>query len=469
MSLVNGSLAFGRGWEIFFVDHGLKVGEMLTFQYIEGSHFTVQIFGTSGRERTNFDRRSIKRGRDQGTASEDESILTSGDESRNCKMKIAVENAGLGVSKLLPIPEDIVDPICMINKNDWYHEEHRISLYDLSFEIEDRTSDANKCEGGLITMFDPLAETEQHNAYLDNASGPKLSISCNPDLELTNPAEDAQVVVIKREIADEIRKKVDDTQIAPHSHQEGRHSGDALMNMLYENPSDNSEMKKAILDNVCSFQDVIPVAVDKLESISVYPFIKSSKIVEREVKSIFSISSSTVKDPLGLHAIKKEVKMEDKAKRMHQGSCSGEEPCGLWNQCQMITPPTVKVEPDLLYETGQSDTTNPFSICPFSAQIEIQPYLEVPVKIVLARTRRLRTQVIRSQITKAPMIIYLRGSVGGLWPVVYREYVGGGALTGNWTEFCKQNSIKPGDKCRFQVEENITYVVFRVNVTHGSD
>ncbi|XP_047952266.1 uncharacterized protein LOC125197542 isoform X3 [Salvia hispanica] len=417
MSLVNGSLAFERGWEKFFVDHGLKVGELVTFQYIEGSHFTVRIFGTSGRERTNFDRRSKKRRRDHGIASEDEFILAPRDEFRNCKPKIEVENDGLGVSKLVPIPEDNVDPICMINKNDWYHEEHRISLYDLSFEIENRTSDASKCEGGAITMLDPLAETEQHYANLDNASGPELSISCNRVLKLTNPAggdevektkttaEDAQVVVTKREIADEIRKKMDmdDTQVAPLSHE----------------------------------------AVDKLESISVYPSTGSTKIVEREVKSIFSNPSSNVKDPLG------------------------EEPSAMWNQPQMIIPPIVKVEPDLPYETGQLDTTNPISICPFSAQIESQPYLEVPVKIVLARTRRLR--MIKPQRMKAPMIIYLRGSVGGLWPVVYREYVGGGALTANWTEFCKRNSIKPGDKCRFQVEENIANAVFRVIVTHGSD
>ncbi|KAG6424327.1 hypothetical protein SASPL_114742 [Salvia splendens] len=367
MSLVNGSLAFERGWEKFFVDHGLKVGELVTFQYIEGSHFTVRIFGTSGRERTNFDRQCKKHRRDHGIASEDELILAPRDEFRNCKPKIEVENDALGVSKLVPIPEDIVDPICMINKNDWYHEERRISLYDLSFEIENRTSDASKCEGGAITMLDPLAETEQHYANLDNASGPELSISCNRVLKLTNPAggdevektkttaEDAQVVVTKREISDEIRKKMDDTQVAPLSHEEGIHSGDGLTTKFCENLSDNSEMKKCVSDNVCSFQDVISVAVDKLEPVKVYPSTGSTKIVERE---------------------------------------------------------------------------------------------EVPVKIVLAQTRRLR--MIKPQRMKAPMIIYLRGSVGGLWPVVYREYVGGGALTANWTEFCKRNSIKPGDKCSFE-------------------
>ncbi|XP_042064093.1 uncharacterized protein LOC121807818 isoform X4 [Salvia splendens] len=161
-----------------------------------------------------------------------------------------------------------------------------------------------------------------------------------------------------------------------------------------------------------------------------------------------------------------ERKMVGPAERKEE---AGEEPSAMWNQPQMIIPPIVKVEPDLPYETGQLDTTNPISICPFSTQIESQPYLEVSVKIVLAHTRRWRLRLTKSQKMKAPMIIYLRGSVGGLWPVVYREYVGGGALTANWTEFCKRNSIKPRDNCRFQAEENISFVVFRVIVTHGSD
>lgn len=65
------------------------------------------------------------------------------------------------------------------------------------------------------------------------------------------------------------------------------------------------------------------------------------------------------------------------------------------------------------------------------------------------------------------MIVYLRDSVGRIWPVVYCEYIGSRALTVNWTNFCEQNNIKPGDKCRFQVEDSSLHV-FRVDVTHGS-
>ncbi|KAL1553946.1 hypothetical protein AAHA92_14560 [Salvia divinorum] len=512
LSLVKGSLAFERGWQKFFRDHSLKAGEFLVFEYYGESDFIVQIYGTSARERTNFNynmaRGGKKRGRDPGTASEDESceivsvnssdesISVSGDEFENCKTKHVDESAGLGVSELLPIPVDIEDPICMINKSDWYHEEHRNSLYDLSFEMEYKTSDAKKCERAVITMLDPHTETEQHHANLDNALGPDLSLSSNRVLQLINPAqveqtknnaENAQMAVNKANLitsksgelssdklvmalhaktalshtenANEIRKKVDDTQMAPHSHQEGGQSGGAFKNKFYEKTSYNKKMKKGDLDNVCSFQDVIPVALDKAQSISKSPFLKIAK------REHGSISSSTVKSPLGLHAIKKGIKMEDKDNVFPQVPSGGKESFMTWNEPQMISPLVVKAEPDLPYETGQLDTTNPFLISPFSAEIESKLYLEIPVQITLPRGRW-RTQP-RFHRTIAQMIVYLRGSVGRIFPVVYCEYVGGRALTVNWTKFCEQNNIKPGDKCWFQFEDS-TLCVFRVDVTHGS-
>ncbi|XP_047966118.1 uncharacterized protein LOC125210622 isoform X1 [Salvia hispanica] len=509
LSPVKGSLAFKRGWQKFFRDHDLKAGEFLVFEYYEESDFVVQIYGTSARERTNFSYNMAcqgkKRGRDPGTASEDESceivgvnssdesISTTGDEFQNRKTKHVVKSAGLGVSELLPIPVDIEDPICMINNSDWYHEEHRNSLYDLSFEMEYKTSDAKKCERAVITMLDPRTETEQHDANLDNASGPKLSLSYNQVLELTNPAqaeqtktnaENAQVAVNKETLitsnsaelssdklvkalhvktalshtvnGNEIKKKVDDTQIAPHSHQEGGQSGGDFMNKFYEKTSDNRKMKKGELDNVCSFQDVVPVALDKAQSISKSPFIKIAK------REHASISNSTVKNPLGLHAttITKGIKMEDKDNVFLQLPTGGKEPPVTWNEPQMIYPQVVKVEPDLPYETGQLDTTNRF-LSPFSAEMESKLYLELPVPITLPRKR------CRSQLRFYSRIVYLRDSVGRIWPVVYRECFGGRALTVNWTNLCEQNNIKPGDKCRFQVEDSSLFV-FRVDVTHGS-
>ncbi|KAJ8531124.1 hypothetical protein K7X08_025855 [Anisodus acutangulus] len=49
-----GSLAIRQGWRTFSSEHGLKMGDFLVFHYIQGQHFVVQIFGTSGCQKINF-------------------------------------------------------------------------------------------------------------------------------------------------------------------------------------------------------------------------------------------------------------------------------------------------------------------------------------------------------------------------------------------------------------------------------
>ncbi|XP_049363532.1 B3 domain-containing protein Os01g0905400-like [Solanum verrucosum] len=50
----NGSLAIRQGWQTFSSEHGLKLGDFLVFHYIQGQHFVVQIYGTSGCQKINF-------------------------------------------------------------------------------------------------------------------------------------------------------------------------------------------------------------------------------------------------------------------------------------------------------------------------------------------------------------------------------------------------------------------------------
>ncbi|GJM85446.1 hypothetical protein PR202_ga01893 [Eleusine coracana subsp. coracana] len=55
LSVVDGSLAFHRGWNIFVSEHQIKWGEFLLFKYTAKSTFSVQIFGRNSRERLHFD------------------------------------------------------------------------------------------------------------------------------------------------------------------------------------------------------------------------------------------------------------------------------------------------------------------------------------------------------------------------------------------------------------------------------
>ncbi|KZV46498.1 hypothetical protein F511_10603 [Dorcoceras hygrometricum] len=54
VSKVDGSLAIHGGWNEFFTQQSLMVGQVLEFHYIKGSHFLVRVYGRSGCERISF-------------------------------------------------------------------------------------------------------------------------------------------------------------------------------------------------------------------------------------------------------------------------------------------------------------------------------------------------------------------------------------------------------------------------------
>lgn len=54
ISRINGSLSLKQGWNAFSLDHDLKIGEFLIFNYITSSHFIVKIYDKSGCEKLNF-------------------------------------------------------------------------------------------------------------------------------------------------------------------------------------------------------------------------------------------------------------------------------------------------------------------------------------------------------------------------------------------------------------------------------
>lgn len=69
--------------------------------------------------------------------------------------------------------------------------------------------------------------------------------------------------------------------------------------------------------------------------------------------------------------------------------------------------------------------------------------------------------------SRKTLILFLRGSTQELWPVAYNKYHDCRAFAANWTRFCKRNNIKPGDECRFQVED-LASAIYKVHVTRGS-
>ncbi|XP_047333543.1 uncharacterized protein LOC124937075 [Impatiens glandulifera] len=54
ISEVEGSLAFENGWDYFSNDHNLEIGDLLVFEWVKSSHFSVQIYDRTGCPRFKF-------------------------------------------------------------------------------------------------------------------------------------------------------------------------------------------------------------------------------------------------------------------------------------------------------------------------------------------------------------------------------------------------------------------------------
>lgn len=54
LTVVDSSIVLKQGWGTFAQDHGLEVGDFLSFHYILGSHFIVQIFDRTCCEKLDF-------------------------------------------------------------------------------------------------------------------------------------------------------------------------------------------------------------------------------------------------------------------------------------------------------------------------------------------------------------------------------------------------------------------------------
>ncbi|XP_011084041.1 uncharacterized protein LOC105166397 [Sesamum indicum] len=546
LSHVNGSLAFQKGWPKFFLDHGLKEGEFVVFNYVKGSHFVVQIYGKRACERINFNNgtcRPNKRSR-RGTETvyQDAPIQTtylnsrdkpssatsvaSGSEFQTRQTRKLGAKSDHGRLQVLPIPIKMEDPACMVNRDDGHYlGEDRNFLYDLSlFEMERETDDRNKFEKALdtITIPSPPEVTEEANKFekalgtmnapseipeqanmerddtqmaviqtnennghsadipsdkfeealnikvapshtdtveqsktkVDNsemAVAHKIQVDGHSGEISTDKLEktlDNKLALSRTEITEQTKIKGDDTQMREvHSEQIDDRTADIFTAKRHSKPSDFSNLKKDISGDASNFQNGNSHLV---ASDSESPSICSSKIAGREVKHRCygsAVSSSVLKDRFGKHAIKKErVELGEEANGLPE--VFGTEEPNMVREYAKMFPPAVKVEPDL-YDTSQLVT-----VCAFSTEVKSLCYLELPIPIPSVRGRRDRAR---------GKVVYLRDSSGRLWPVLYPDPSPVKALTVNWRNFCEQNDIKLGDKCRFQVED-IMLCIYKVDV-----
>ncbi|KAL7114556.1 hypothetical protein ACP275_04G128400 [Erythranthe tilingii] len=437
-SYFDGSLSLHKGWNRFYQEHRMEMGDFVVFNYKEGSHFVVQIYGRNALERINFNKvrtRENKRPRPDPPAFPQEEEPLSGSDSRKRKTD-PVEKKNADVADLTCM----IDLTCMVDRDNVHYErEDRGFLFDLSnFEMKKEALDANKIVGP-VQMDVEINKLDTN----EESSRAEMDVICEGDLGNGFGGEiaprDAEFTVDATPIKGEeiapcyAEFTVDATpikgeEVAPCHAQITADATrvDVHSDKFLAEPSDKSNSCKNAIDNIISsFRDVLE---------------KSEVFAEKEYASPFA--SSALKDLFGKCAIKKElVEVEDIPDRFLGVSCDAEKVTSA--------PLVVKPEPDLLYDAV------PFgAIGQFSAVVKSLSFLELPIHIPSHPLRR------ESGYGK---FVRVRDPMGRHWMILNPALFSLKALTGNWTEFCLANGIKLGDECRFQPENDNLYT-YRVDI-----
>lgn len=104
ISNVDGSLAFKHGWNAFFMDHGLKLGDFIFFFYLH-SHFVVKIYERSGCEKLDFPKSNLSKKR---TRSNRECVPIVGPSRSNDSNSMKTNSSSTSFSSRFSSEEDIL-------------------------------------------------------------------------------------------------------------------------------------------------------------------------------------------------------------------------------------------------------------------------------------------------------------------------------------------------------------------------
>ncbi|KAL2515598.1 B3 domain-containing protein-like [Forsythia ovata] len=442
VSVIDGCLAIQEGWHKFALDHRLEVGELLVFFYIKGSHFVVQIYGTSARERLKFNRRRgrpRKRSREEEIIVPDEPFWTldinsrgkpgsstsvaSGSEFQHGQSlpKVA-SNSGcdFGKRQFGPTTISTDDPVLMLNTNAGYNQgEDRTYLQDLS-SFEMGRNEANPIKPKKSSLGGEI-------------------VPDHPQIRKQTESTDNDIQMVENE----------------EGHISG-HYNDVLFGAFPTESAENSNTSKGtpnVHSNYPNDQrnNAVQGGDRVFSSDGELPSIGRCKIAVGECALIpkYRDSIPMLQDPFGglTVSVKKElVEMGEVAFGRHQIS-SGKEPnMGIRCAPMPLRPAKninsiVKTEPDMLSALVPYVADGPLSV-----EVKCQSYLELPISLppIEGRNEGGDTQ-----------LIFLRDSVGRLWPILCTKTLDAAAFVDGWKQFCKKNDIQPGDICEFKLENNV--------------
>ncbi|KAF7151989.1 hypothetical protein RHSIM_Rhsim01G0114700 [Rhododendron simsii] len=472
------SLAFRQGWASFSREHGLEVGDLLVFHYILGSHFVVQIYGKSGCERLHFSAENgsrKKRRTNTPSAAKDGKYHSTDHNTMNKQDQVASALSGSNMEIVTDNTLIIVNgsprkmlnevQLCMIGMDARHrHEDHRNSLYDLSkFEMQ-RTSDVDgtavvlehersPCDGNIMLTSQAGADIVDRIPATEKVVAPDV-----PNLEVPEANEDCQgteKVVLVSKIDSSNGNTVGEEQ----SEKTKSGSYQILIPQTEDTPivssCQSAPQKSTGASKFCG----LPASVqthnfqsDNLMLSSAGEKINEAKTKQLEMKT----------EVCGFRDV-----VNGKYPEPKDSGNSSNHPA----KKEDYVFKAVKAEPVDTSDLPSADSgstslvvaeTKAFLVC---LHVSDNENMELPRRLPKVKPKG------QGDSGSRRAVVLLRDPESRLWPVVYHEKSQIKALTSGWEVFVKENSIRPGDECAFEVEneregtsKNEREVIFKVGI-----
>ncbi|KAL4634275.1 hypothetical protein ACB092_04G188200 [Castanea dentata] len=460
ISVVDGSLAFQRGWSSFSLDHGLEIGDFLVFNYM-GSHFVVNVYNKTGCEKLLFPENSRlkKRARTNCNSTAKPSQWHANDEDSMNKQgssTSAVSMSGAEISQsqcTMEVPEnpsnheDIIqrpkpmstaeyceETYYMIDRDVGDRQDDRSSMLDLSkFEMKNINSvadvtkksaakdvgsstsqmfltetclvDKDPVTSGTVSKVGNIDASEIERSHFSEKLEKKPSL---PDKFFCNDSTSGHLFATSAVMLDKNKERISDIlntkcQIA------GESESLTLKNQVFL-----SSKEHALLNDIDSCRSAAQKFIAMSESFGVPNNFerqncqtgKESKVIKEE--SIHRADTIVRDNDIGLRMVKAEPV----------------------DSIGILSPNTASIS--CLVATENNSSLELSTCLPYSS---------------------------KGRVRMDRKVVYLRDSDMKLWPVLYHERPNLKLLASGWESFSNANKIQAGDECVFSLESEGIYGV----------
>ncbi|WOG87068.1 hypothetical protein DCAR_0206288 [Daucus carota subsp. sativus] len=425
----DGHLAFNKGWDKFYADHGLREGYSLVFHFMVKSHFVVQIIDKTGlekrmfplengkkRKRSEIDVNSNAVGECQNHSNKQGSVFPGvpDSEARIHGQPMSKNNSssvkpGDGMYQHVALGDSDIEQVFTINRDSGYKcEEGRSPILGF-INLEMRGVDPDGSSDKRTHPSNTSAACNAAARILDENPVSAKVVSGEPPAKVTAPTffSNSNVSLKKENVAE-----VGNDHLGDYQSGLGKQSAKNVAELpakatapTFSN-NNNLYLKRENMAEVGNDRETVTLLKSERMEVGKSP---SCEFMSVEKYPKFKERSDQI------------IGGDEKSNEIHKA---------------------VKAEPVDSYNDERLDA----SALTFTVMVGSKELLVLTLWTCMDKK-----------------VVNLKGGDKRVWPVLYHQKLGIKALTSGWKNFFLSNKLRIGDECTF-ILENESETIFRIDV-----